>query len=285
MTKIEQSAEPVTPDSWVVPGVVLAGTVRRMPAGKGDCLLWSYSGAGRRRVGASPAILNEFMALADGPADDIVKFARRYGVLCICEAHTLPSSHIVATEPLNNDDLRRRGWFGRCPLLEMKPGLYLEPLESWRRYARQVRALLNLVPDLRQRRNGRREDWEALYPEDPDPPPSYRDGRLFVGLFIDGWLQYGAVQPRFLWPDLGPQVSFASPNLFGNLAIQLLLAMRRTKAFLTCDECGTLCIPSREPKPGQRNFCARCGRRAASRQAQRDRRQRERLAPAAHTPG
>jgi hypothetical protein len=93
-----------------------------------------------------------------------------------------------------------------------------------------------------------------------------------VGLFIDGWLEMGAVRPRFVWPDLGPQVNLVAPNLFGNLAVQLLVTISMTKAFLACTECGRAYIPSREPKPGERNYCPKCGRRAANRRTQRERR-------------
>src|ERR1700680_1003344 len=46
----------------------------------------------------SDGMFEAFYKLADAPPDSILKFARKYGVLWLCEKHDLPSSHNAIKE-------------------------------------------------------------------------------------------------------------------------------------------------------------------------------------------
>src|SRR5262249_34483032 len=148
------------PDEWVVPGYVVPDKSR-------DRLLWKY-GVGEqrpRRRTARSHLLEGFIGLAEAKAEEIANYARKYGVLGICR-HELPPSH--ATAP----DLPRRllnrvtrvaanvhvepgptsiatGLFDRCPRRRLRNGHYWEPLDTWRKFARDAKAMLACASSLR----------------------------------------------------------------------------------------------------------------------------------------
>src|SRR5262245_3839068 len=58
-----------------------------------DLLVYSYDTSSRRPRVTREALI-EFTRLYDSPAEEIESFARRYGVLGLCE-HGLPSTHEI----------------------------------------------------------------------------------------------------------------------------------------------------------------------------------------------
>jgi hypothetical protein len=163
--------------------------------------------------------------------------------------------------------------------------LYWEPLEAWRKYARQARAVLSLSVSLRRGGCGSTDDWNTLYPPEDAPAtvreelgaPDAATGRVLLSAFLDGWMQMGGVQPHFVWTTRGAEITFGSRSLLGAVVTQLLLAVSGTKAYAFCSSCGGFYPPRRAPRPDQRHYCQNCRKSARWRDAQRDRRRRKRI--------
>jgi len=77
-------------------------------------------------------------------AAEALRFAKRYGVLGICE-HELPSSHDVPCEP--------RGWPDNC----------WEPLRTWFKYVEQARGLLVIASALHLENHQTVENWVSAF--------------------------------------------------------------------------------------------------------------------------
>src|SRR5579872_3295266 len=126
-TPLEQAT---VPKEWLVPDAIEL---------QGDRLCWrltkearnvlGYEEASARR-GPGPGLLERFVALADAPADEIVRYARQWGVLAICE-HGVPACHSHDCVPVTLPRSRRV--------------IFWEPLESWRFFSHQAKAILELT--------------------------------------------------------------------------------------------------------------------------------------------
>lgn len=223
------------------------------------------------RKKSDPQLLFKFTKLADSPPADILEFAKKWGVLGICK-HDLPYTHIPP--PLVETPIKF--W---CVPRENKNGEYWESVKAWRYYARHALAMVRIAANLHRNRPGEIEDWNTIGGFDADSDDwvrgvSVNNDRIFLATQVSFWLEIGNVRPKFEWRDNITTISFDA-HLFGVLASQLLLLVSRTKGLGFCSNCGDPFVPvNRRPKEGQRNYCAKCGRKAALRDAQRDRRRR-----------
>ena len=126
-TPLEQAA---VPKEWLVPEDI---ALRR------DRLCWrpskpwpEFSGfkyAYAKRT-PGPGLLEQFVALSDAPDEDILRYARQWGVLVICH-HGLPASHSEHCRPLT---LPGRGRY-----------VFWEPVENWRFFARHAQRVLEMA--------------------------------------------------------------------------------------------------------------------------------------------
>ena len=57
-----------------------------------DRLVWQPGSADRRWIEPEPGLLTDFLALRDGKPEDVLAYARRWGVLYLCE-HDFPQGH------------------------------------------------------------------------------------------------------------------------------------------------------------------------------------------------
>ena len=97
----------------------------------GANLLWSLQRWEQvKAVRSRPAMLDQFVRLANGSAEVICRFARKFGILGICAEHGKPTSHNLA-----------------CDLIPGPPGWWAEPLDCWRLYARQFQAVLRIADE------------------------------------------------------------------------------------------------------------------------------------------
>ena len=239
-----------------------------------DPLQWTT-----RRPG--PHILSDFVRLADGDGSTIRAYARRWGILGICE-HGLPSSH------LGNED-----GTPRCrPLSRREDPAWRfdgwEPLERWRHFARQARAILDLAASLHTDQPGQPEDWQVVVQHRKQPVPWWRPSVeaewILLSSVVQEWIRIGDVRPVMArGPTQGRQVEFGSSaggtRLFGTLACQLLFTITRVTGVAVCSACTAIYTPTRRPRPDQRRYCRSC--RAGGvpqRDAQRDRQRRRRAA-------
>lgn len=229
-------------------------------------------------------MLGEFARLdQDKDGGSILDFARRYGVLGLCE-HDLPRGH--------NE---RVAWGGRCRSTRRsdharfpgEPGEdYWEPLDVWREWAARAGAILSVAANLAGGRPGVPADWDAIteagrYWYSENRPNSLRDEGEALAEQVDGWLGVSGAMLGARWePGRGGLTATTrAEGLLGAIGLQLLLTISGADGFATCAECGSLFAPTRRPVPGRRTFCTECGQLAARRQASRDYRRRQRGEP------
>lgn len=220
-----------------------------------------------------PELLFKFVKLADASPEEILHFARRWGVLRICE-HGCPSTH----NPPPTYRPKDRYW---CEPLRVPRGRYYEPIVYWHFYSRQALAMLRIAANLHMGKLSRPEDWDAIYAPHSDGKGNGhgRDiglDRHVLNFMVNHWLELGNVRPTFDWDADGTLVSL-DLELFGTLAIQLLMTVSRSRGLGLCSSCGLPFIPGkRRPQAGKRNYCQGCRKRGAWRDAKADQRRRER---------
>lgn len=214
-------------------------------------LVW-YAGGGDR-VAAEPGMLEQFVRLADASDEEIAAYARRWGVLGLCEAHHRPMTGL--TGPFH---AKARG-HSRCGFMSVNR----EPIAAWRRLARLVRSVMLLAaarddPDeLRRAQNWRgigAARREAL-PE--DAALAARDVRELVRMIVGRLLVAGDVR---IMPDYwgGTGLTAGGYGLLGALALELATVVTGTPAFAFCSSCSRAYTPTRRPSAGRRRYCPGC---------------------------
>ncbi len=178
-----------------------------------------------RKVKASPGLLNDFVALAQASDDAIVKFAKRWGPLALCEQHGLPFTH----PPVNGKScgqLKTRAVNFRDEKLGrmVKGEGCRESLASWREYAGQARATLSLAANIHQEWLGILEDW-GKFPryvkavesirKSVSKKRAVRQEQWLLGQVINDWLRWGTVAPRFEWDTDTPRLTLSGTWLAG----------------------------------------------------------------------
>ena len=142
-----------------------------------------------------------------------------------------------------------------------------EPVERWRYFARQARAILNIAARPNPTNLGLSEEWKILYQEYSEEferlptkmgAQNIEHTRRLLSFAVNDWFQLGAVRPQFVWKERVARLEVGGPTLFGHLAVQLALAVSRTEAMVFCSHCGIPYLPSRQPNRNQRHFCDRC---------------------------
>lgn len=223
----------------------------------GEMLVWSWLDL-PRHTRPGPGLLDQFVVLADAPAERILTYAQRWGVLLLCEHH-LPSSH--NPPPLY---MSQSGPMWCLPSRDPDNQCW-ELLEDWRHFARQARALLRVAVRLHEGRTGAAADWGTVYERPAQPgPPGQGDldaERLALTLLVNEWLVLGNVRPQFWWAEgrnAAPEIRLGGEDLFGALAVQLALAISQTDGLALCSACGSPYVPERRPRPDERHYCAAC---------------------------
>jgi hypothetical protein len=240
-------------------------------------------------------LLVEFVRLAEESIDDeqFLVFARRWGLLGLC-SHGLPRTHDQNTIPysvsfglwLNGD------W--NCSSGVESP----EPVEWWRYWARQARALVALIASVRMGEAGAIEHWETVW----SPGPWVRDElrektrdvieEVRLGLHIrvideigvqrdelahsiETWLRLASVGLKVHWWSEGPRPVLTNVALFDTIGMLILFLGGDSSGFAVCSGCHAPFMPQRRLGPRDRaRYCADCRRdhrpqREASRSAYR----------------
>lgn len=257
---------------WVVPSDV-------EPDGHG--IKWRVVDGGGDGTEMGPKMLERFIGLADADALTVARYARRWGVLRLCE-HGLPETHTV--------DL---GWYldrpisgGRGPCAYVgsgEPGWWHEPLQAWHSFARQAEAVVSLAVALRRDSLGDARTWATVpdYPVEVVEPPvhhtpgpldfgqewlaqplptpeSVEEGRRVLGQVVDQWLRWGQVRNRLHWDTAEPTLTVQPHGLFGAIAMQVASRVTGRAALAICHNCGSLYAPKKRPDPNRRNYCPDC---------------------------
>ena len=276
---------------WIVSGPSASGE----PNPDAFPRLETRPGGGGPLASAAEDCLGEFIRLDETSDEEfparVLALAQRWGLLGIC-CHRKPSSHRIDRRcyPL--------GSFGSyANPATVSPW---EPIEAWRRYSRQLRAILNIAVDLQLDRPGSSRDWAAVQGAEPDfrhplrdwgtpkddGPPSVNlerwgpkvagdisSERAALAAALTRWLHYGRVVPHGHWTEgeAAPAVRLFHESLTGVLAVQLAAALQSPQGVHRCDGCGYP-FPSqgaRRPARGKRKWCSRCGRNAQWKDYQR----------------
>jgi hypothetical protein len=278
---------PVTTEGWRVPAVVeLEGTHLRWSFCDGDQL--------GKVISPRPGLLEAFVALVDASPEAIRDYARKWGVLWICD-HGVPAGHSMPRLPLEdvmNELTEVRGVRGCEP--RGWPNACLEPVAAWYRLAREAHSILNVVAKLREKKPSQRGDWQMVvsriwhgmdgghpWLDALNQPENTISARGFIENSVNRWLGYGAVQPILVWSTKKhPTITFDGYGLFGALALQLL-GVVSGGGWDICSACGRMFDPSpRRRNPNRRHYCNEC--RASGtpqRDAMRDLRKRRPVKP------
>lgn len=262
----------LTNEAGEVARPLLPGTVLRPchVAIEGDQLVW-YADVNPREspprpvfVRADGPLLDQFVRLANAPAQSVVAFARRWGALDRYEDRVTEGEHAFSGA---------------------------EPLALWYALARQAAAILLVAGHLHQGEQAPLAAWRDVLTVGVLPLSAaetfaaWESGEwqrylwgecAILGVTIDAWIDTGDVRPHLVWnADKPPEIVLQGTGLLGALAVQLLGAVSRTEGIAVCSACGATYTPKRRPRAGERRYCAHCGKRAARRDAARDYRQRQ----------
>jgi transposase-like protein len=260
----------------------------------GDRLVWTQEPSRliRPQTGGFQGLFEKFIELGDASAQKILAYARHWGMLELCE-HDFPANHPQGCWPVNPPLFSERvikypaGFAVRvtaCAARGSFEGQRWEPVESWRLWARRARATLNVAAQLHRGKIGEEEDWRVTegaeeipyFPEDWPMPKGVEEGWGRLIYYLNHWLWFTRVRPRLEWDQGRPVVTLGGGQLFGTLAVQLMLAISRTDGLEVCSGCGLGYIPHRRPKAEQRHYCLECRKRKVpQRDAARDMRKRK----------
>ncbi len=240
--------------------------------------------------------LRDFIGLdQDQTGDRILRYARRWGVLSICE-HGLPSSHSLrqpVMEKENGEYMYPTKVFPNayvsCRPLERADGMFYEPLELWRLLAQQVKAILHLGKQLHTGNPIRQEDWQALRDWFHILKGSEQEdqAKFVLSHVVNHWLDMTGVRPQFFWSKSRTHFVLSNPNVFQGsrllaaLAVQMTLMLNRSSGYALCASCGKP-FPLRKGQSIRRDvYCSSvdCGTKAARREATKRYRQRVRTIP------
>jgi hypothetical protein len=185
--------------------------------------------------------LDDFITLADQPNQVVLAFAGHWGPLGICR-HGLPWTHSLARcSPVSVDPIcrprgvatsrGRKGW---------------EPLQRWRDYSRQAKAITLDAIALKNRRVRLPDQFEPLFNR------------------VAAWLELAAV-PLATYAELdadqswpcGFQATFAIGGVFQILALQLLGVVAGGRELKQCTHCGLPFVLTGH-REGKRRFCPSC---------------------------
>lgn len=197
-----------------------------------------------------PGLLASFVRLESAPVDKILAFAVQWGALQIC-AHNLPRAHpptgrYPRAAYVCEDRRRPKGG---------EPIGHLESIAVWRYLARRIRLLLELAEGLWREPPaiGDPKVWESVHRRPPAEAASAR-GELSAG--VNALVQLGQVR---VWSaPTPPYVRVGGHDVFGALALQLLLVTSKSAGWATCSHCARPYAPTRRPQSGRLNYCPLC---------------------------
>lgn len=220
----------------------------------GSNLIWKPDGNFVKKDADEKLVFN-FSNLALAEPDEILRFARKWGGLGICE-HGLPAPHNprpVSLSPNLNSECKPSG---------------LEPTEVWNQFARLFRAMLSIGANLRKNMRGNEGDWCFVLQglQDYNLPSTITEERRLLERILNLLLLMCDVRPQLqLEPANLKMCRSSSSGLFGVLTVQLISGVVRTNGFVICSACGKSGLYEdlrgsrlRAPKAGARFYCGHC---------------------------
>lgn len=206
------------------------------------------------QVQTDARMVERFAKLAQGSPEQVAGFARRYGVLGLCE-HGHPMHD---AGPLGADGLPVHGpGDDSCRKIALS-----ESVAHWRTWAARAAAILTIAAVDAAGERVTADQWRAVGAGEPRwlywparrPANSYSERLMLTGA-VDRWIALGGVRVR---ADLGPDGQvlpvLAGDGLFGALGMQLLLAASRSGDLALCPKC----MGAFSPEDRRRRHCDDC---------------------------
>jgi len=235
---------------------------------EGDRLIWLFRDQAKpdaQPLFADPkGALDAFRDIRDG--EGVLRFARRYGVLGLCE-HGLPVSHNPPPVPAQEEESSRM-----CYPLGWGSGMYWEPIERWLHFVRVAMALVRIAARLHAETASDPGDWVTLY-EDTHRPElrdvaywatvvrNSEDSWRLLTWAVDDWLRLARLRLTLVWEKPRPILAYQASTTFGVIAIQLAAAASQSNSVAVCSGCGKpYSRTKRQPAVGKRNWCDECKR-------------------------
>lgn len=257
-------------------GMVYGPPVKRVEDG---CLVYLPCEREKKKIGTG--LLQNFLGLAGAPETEVIKYARKWGILDLAE-DGLPCRSDAKRDVRSGNDEEY------C----------LEPIALWYRFAGRLRSLVRIAGEINQGRPGGPDDWGvaagyrfdvvAVMKAMQQSPGATRVKAALLDIArtelqteVRYLIERCKVRPRFWWNKDADQWQIdldaeGMSNLPGLLAIQLVITIANKEGYAMCSSCHTAYVPERKPDPTRRNYCGSCGIRAAWRDASRERRRRKR---------
>ena len=237
----------------------------------------------------SPGLLDDFVTLTNATTAAVLDFARTHGVLGLGTDWTRPRE--FAREPLQTWlEAARQARDLLVAAQRLRQGQLLTDDE-------RVPVLRAAWPDAQPLQFTERAlflDGEPVYEPYTNPDDAIRDAlllhangtldddRVQLTWAVTTWMMDAGAQLVLTWPPGAsePALTIGGERPRGCLpaiTVQVALACSRAESTRSCDGCGALHTPRRQPKPGNRSFCEECRRRGVPvKLANRDGRARER---------
>jgi len=248
----------------------LPGVQWRVPSWvgvRGDRLEYRYTrglkeSRQQRWVRPDREFLEKFLQLAEAPAEKILAYARKWGVLEICE-HNLPTSHQPGAFPSDSE-------IPGCRPLRTEDGSWWEPLDAWRRLARRLQGLLNVASGAYKGQASQRSDWKSIVPDEPEEQRNdntVRSDRFSVAYYLNWEVRLARVRLRCIWEGEVPVIKVGGDGLYAALVVQTIFAVNRSEGIATCTTCGSVYAPKRQPNPNRQRYCDTCRKTGAPERA------------------
>lgn len=216
--------------------------------------LW-YRIAEDSTVAPARGLLADFLELRD--AAGVLRYAKRWGALLLCEAHGRPFIHTQGLGTTTyGDDL--------CLPAKAAAGWWSEPLDQWLALSRRAQATLRAGLAIREGRSPDVADWQTLGIRAPSSSSNQQTRvaaqRTALTSVINEWMETGQVYPSLAWTETGLSLQLASRGgLWGAIGIQLAAAVGDVEDLAYCNACHKFFHPTqRAPKTGQLTFCPQC---------------------------
>jgi hypothetical protein len=219
-------------------------------------------------------MLNAFLEL--GLPKEVATFASRWGLLGICE-HGIPAEHknIGRLELPSTFMVGRAGVFVAVDQ-DCTSSALNEPLGPWFYWSAVAGATLRVAEALRDGRRTAEADWKVLAAPGPWVvesrywekanafatsgvelvQASRQDQKAALAEALSRWLGLTAIHPIVVWEGGLPEIRVPDADLFGSLALAIILAVGDMEGWGVCPGCGRQFVP---PRGGRRaTYCSTC---------------------------
>jgi hypothetical protein len=249
---------------WRRPRIAELGVFRE----EEEVIRWLPAG---EECSPGPGMLEDFVLLFGKSSEAILAYAKRWGVLGICEEHAFPIGHGCPPRGGLKVSLGQAWKYSDAELLFQQDG---DPVSAWRQFSEAAYAVLAIHAHLNAGQVPDEQLWKLALKPGPNPAfssvlgdvpwtaaPWWNrdiDSQFLIKFCINRWMRNSGVLPQLDPKDLS--IRFASAGLFGAIAVQLMLVVSGSQGWVICSnaECHRVYASSRRPKSSQKHYCLEC---------------------------